>query len=346
MKTGGRSKRAKGFFGCCALLLVACLLAAIPVLRERSERLTVLATYSTDASMWTRYYDGYCWETNNAQLLFYNIANRDTQVLRHDDARNSTSIFVPSLTTLLGAKGIVMFPRCSPGGKWLLAQDYGSNEYIGVDLKTGRLLKWSKPASAGIYVLWLPDGKRWVELRYNKMHTGVIPVIHSMEGPDVLSSPIAGAFEWPLGVTADLHMLVAPTSPPLIINDFDLNPHPKPTLRHSIKLPGIGLTSNAAGFERWAQEIEASPDAHRLAYMVQEEAISPFTRLLRRFVPGSSGASTVLCSIWVSNADGSNMCQIGHENAHTAAGLQWTPDGKRLSLFIDDKFYVIPVKGW
>ena len=90
------------------------------------------------------------------------------------------------------------------------------------------------------------------------------------------------------------------------------------------------------------QEMKRSPDGRRIAYLTSEDNSSGITRFFARFFPHHEGDGKRDIALWVSDADGSGLRRIGIERVATAAELQWSPDSKRLSLFLNTDFYIVP----
>jgi hypothetical protein len=48
-------------------------------------------------------------------------------------------------------------------------------------------------------------------------------------------------------------------------------------------------------------------------------------------------------SLHVAYPDGSGVYEVGQTDAEEIAGIQWTPDGKRLTFFARNTLYSVPV---
>ncbi len=343
MEKSPRSKKRILLSCSIGLLLVSALLVLALHLANR-DRLTVKATYHTDATFWAQNYDDYAWETPKTLMLFG--ANTpglaSTKVRRYDTSRAATELLAPTLKHYMGIAGHCNRQRLSPNGEWLLVVDTSTFDFVAQNTKTKQQIKWKHRVVSGVnrnlidvagYLLWMSDCRRWIELSRNRIDGGVTPVIHSLDGPDRKARKITTWSDWPIGVTPEGHLLCATHTQPLIIWDYDLNPNPIPSQQHRVSLP----TSDRI------VEIEGSPDGKRIAYLVQENRTSSIPQWIARLLPLFARTDKKVFSVWISNVDGSKLRRIGYENVESAGALQWTPDGKKFSLFLDNTFYVVPV---
>ncbi|MCW3101037.1 MAG: hypothetical protein JWL77_6655 [Chthonomonadaceae bacterium] len=315
---------------CLGVLLLVGLLCLLPIVLTSRNRLSVIGRRVADASTWTRTYSGYYWDTNETQIV---ISGRSfKQTLRLID-RTSQTIPVPLES--MGRDLWTQVPqgvRPSPDGKWQLFEHTGFPYCAAVEMSTHRVVKWKAAARSMTYVLWFPDSRRWVEFDQTPDGRGAQPIIHSLDGPDRRMTPITDTFIWPIGTVPASHVLNARNQEHLELWEYDIEGDVKTPKRHP-----IGLPTSASVYE-----VEGSPDGTRVAYLVQENTRSYVARLLERILPARRDPSKNLMSVWVSRTDGSALHRIGFERASEAAGLQWSPDGKRLSLFLDEGFYVVP----
>lgn len=318
-----------------AVILIAAL-SLIPLLLTSSERLTRVGRRVADSSRWIQAYDGYYWDTNDSQVVA--LQEGQGQVVRLDDRSRTVTPFVP-LSRLQGI-GVVLNrgPRPSPDGKWLLLRPFGTGPFTAVETTTHRAVHWKAATNASSYVLWLVDSRRWVEFSRpasNGFVQGATtqPIIHSIDGPDRKTAAIPDILNWPIGVGLSTHVLDARNGLQMELWEYDLDAaSPKP-VKHPVPFAsGVNI-----------QEVEGSPDGKWVAYLVTESQTSFFARVFGKYLPLFAQKSDPTVSLWVSRTDGSELRRLGFETAKEAAGVQWSPDGKRLGLFLNDGFYLVPI---
>jgi hypothetical protein len=312
---------------CFAALILLGSLSLIPLYLTSRKRLSVVGTYTADASTWVRSYDGYYWETNEAQIFFTESASRT--ILRLDDrSKLVTSAVAVSAQQALAQS--IEAPRPSPDGKWLLVRQRSPMGFTAVETSARRVIQWKSTRNSLLYALWMPDSRHWVEFAQSASGKSIQPIIHALDGPDRKTAEISDSFIWPIGTTWNAHVLNARNEAHVELWEYDLEGNLKAPQKHRVALPDHTAVS----------EVEGSPDGSRVAYLVQEEPSSLIRRLLSRMMPVRSNSTNI--SLWVSRTDGSGLRQIGFETIKEAGGVQWSPDSKRLSLFLDKGFYIVP----
>jgi hypothetical protein len=315
---------------CLGALLLVGFLCLLPVVLTSRNRLSVIGRRVANASTWVRTYDAYCWDTNASQVFLEKQPPR--RVMHFDDTSASITLLTRDGSDPIAAAVALRTARPSPDGKWLLSRPIGGTDVSAYEMSTHRVVKWKAAARSMIYALWFPDSRRWVEFDQTPDGRGAQPIIHSLDGPDRRMATITDTFIWPIGTVPTSHVLNARNQEHLELWEYDIEGDVKTPKRHP-----IGLPTSASVYE-----VEGSPDGTRVAYLVQENTGSFVARLLERILPARKDPSKNFMSVWVSRTDGTALHRIGFERASEAAGLQWSPDGKRLSLFLDDGFYVVP----
>ncbi len=342
MKKEVHSSKRPTLRSCIIVLLLSALFLGIPYALIRRDRLTVLASYSTTpASQWNGLYQDYTWVSANAQVGLKFLYG-DLQLLQHDNSTNQTEVLIPSMYTSFPLTSNLR-SQFSPNGKWLLAEDFYLQTSSIMELKTKRISRMKYVNHLHDRTFWLQNGTQWVEMAYEAKLKGVIPILHSLSNPDLKLQPVPDPDCHFIGVTADLHALVASYGQSLMISDYGLNPHPHLTQKHFIELPRILSPTSNAELSDWTSEIRSSPDARRIAYLVHERHMKSISRLLLKYGATIRVFYSEETSIWVSQADGTKLRKVGSEPTLNVGDLRWTPDGKRVSVFINNQFYVISV---
>lgn len=100
-------------------------------------------------------------------------------------------------------------------------------------------------------------------------------------------------------------------------------------------------------------EIFPSPRRDRILYEFRFQSPhhpSPLDLVLRRLVPGYRAPIHCFDSIWVSDADGRNMHEIGSQpvkslddNKDLIQSVQLSPDGRQVSFVLAGSLYILPI---
>jgi hypothetical protein len=115
--------------------------------------------------------------------------------------------------------------------------------------------------------------------------------------------------------------------------------------------PGTTARKRIGAFPSKSAAVAAalSPDGTRIAWLVTgSRSRLPIPVWIARLWPAlwRYAAPRSIFALWVSRADGSDMREVGEEDASTAkrrpCSLAWTPDGKRLSYLYNDALYAVP----
>jgi hypothetical protein len=277
------------------------------------------------------------------------------KLFRHDLSKGEETPLL-TLTKLYNQADGGSFPQISPDGKWVLWWD---GKVHNVTIYGARLdgtghfqIPKAKAEWDNMYLFWLADSRRFVELVMPRGHKFTHASIRGVDKPEVAetvpipeSSPLqaaccmAGA---DIAVAAGDRLIafhwgldgIGGVGPKTTIGEVGLGPKASPD-RTSTVAPPPGSTFRCGG--------AISPHSDRIAWLVGK--------------PKKGGGNVV--SIWVSRLDGSGWREMGSQEVIDPEGkgggfptkhmvapyrLRWLPDGKTLSFLYGD-LYTIPVPG-
>jgi hypothetical protein len=331
-----RSRRSSGM--CWLAGMFSVLLAAVaanlffasePGLLDHAKRLA-------RTGAWIPEYGGYFWESDQSALSF-RLADYGVSAVSVDVTTESETPRITLSNDFMGSHaGIPSQWRLSPDGKLLVWRIDNVNTPLWVvsDLAGKRLKTWKQ--SPGSYSpLWLPGNRRWLE--YTNSIVGLRPVIHILDGPDVLCAPITGPFTWPLGITPDERVVTFewhPENARVTWYEYPIASKPAPAVCHSVAVPKAADN---------LLEAELSPKGDRIACFVHYSYLSPLERLLQRFLSAQIKPHQKI-GLWVIQKNGSRVKLLGAEDGKTASGLLWTPDGRRISFYDHGMLFSVPAE--
>jgi hypothetical protein len=316
---------------------------------RKSGLLTGIATKVADARDWlrTRYYemngvineDGrtYSW-LDDHRLLFMRAAGKDSIDLYLFDIRTKTRQMLPTFQPASVWPPTWFKP--SPDGKWLAWPSWTNTNVASLD---GKIVY---PITDNGYdncdsLQWLSDGHRLVFLTFYDGDRLVRADLHSGPRYQAEKQMICTNFEY-------LHLTSA-----TLVHDTALlciSGTGEDHGRLSVSLVSTALDGNGPREKDWidvrlppAKELEdARPNRHgdRIAWL-----------LWRRFVSPQSKRMRSVMAIWISDARGKHMREIGWlpvsptENGPLEfSRLRWLPDDRHLSFVYHGALYVVPAR--
>lgn len=335
MGNRNRGSSAMWWFAVMVILLIIGSAAAIVFASEPG--LLDHATRLASTGSWVAGYGGYYWESDRSVLSF-RPAGIGVNAVSVDITTGAESPRLTLSNDFIGSKAEIPAQwRLSPDGKYLVwrIDNVGVPRWVVSDLAGRRVKTWKQ--SYGSYSpLWLAGNRRWME--HTNGNRGLVPIIHSLDGPDVRCAPITGPFSWPLGVTPDARVVTFEWHPEkyqIVWYEYPLAPKPAPATSRSVVMP---KSADAL------IEAELSPTGDRIACLVHYTYLSPIERLMVQFLRQTIKPHQKL-GLWILHRDGSHTRFLGAEESSSASSLLWTPDGKRLSLYDHDALYSVPVPG-
>lgn len=303
-------------------------------LRPRSQ-LVASSTPLVGAQDWRQEYSGYFWKSNNELLFSRDAGAGGLRIFVRNIATQQESP-LPALDRLLAGQNPNMaYWRLSPDGQWLLAATLNRRQkptFNAYALDGSRKVTWPVVMGSEMEILWLPDSRRWVEFRATLR--GIRTRLHTLDGKDTNGPALNGPCAWPLGVTPNGS----------VINLEQMSP--RPTLMLYPLHGSISSSQNATvplPASARIVEAEPSPDGGHMAYLTASSLKAPLKSLLQSLFPSLDRTPHPRQTLWIARADGSGLREVGVEDTARIAGLQWTPDGKRLSFFADDILRLLPI---
>ena len=204
----------------------------------------------------------------------------------------------------------------------------------------------------GSDLAWLPNSQGWV--RYLWGQSGV-SIRSSVQGQPLASSektektvptlPLTQGMVRVLGMRPNNHLLVCCMPPPAVrghyavqLYDIALGSDPPSVNTCTLTLPAA-----------WsAMDLALSPSGDRLAWKTIGNR-RPFPDFVLRLLPFIDPSPRPVIGLWVSRVDGSDLHEIGDEDAPVIDGwdqhlydLGWTPNGKRVSFIFHGSLWTAP----
>ncbi len=218
----------------------------------------------------------------------------------------------------------------SPDGKWLLRKSREAEFTMAIETASRRSVQWKSVPRIQIDHAWFPDSNHWLEFVPAADGKQFQPIVHSIGTPDRQTAVIPGLLTL-IGISSSSRFVTVTINVNPELWEYDLEGKKTVPEKHPLAFPSACAL----------YEVEGSPDGRHIAYLVQESRDSLITRLLDRVRPRQND-STKTIALWVSRTDGSDLHRVGYERVTEAAGLHWSPDCKKLGIFLDDNFYVVP----
>lgn len=304
-------------------------------LKPRTQ-LTERSTLLTDARDWRCEYTGYFWKSAD-EVLFLRETGQTALRLFVRNVRTGQETALTALDNRLNIptrRHNTQTWRLSPDGNWLLTISGGRKtapifEANSLDGRQKRA--WPIGIGTEFSMFWFPDSRRWLELRSREW--GAQPILHTLDGRSMTGQKIKGPRTWPLGITNKGRLVdVEQSATRVTLYEYGLEPEAGPALQNPVPLPRGSRI----------QEAEPSPDGTRMAYLTVAFRSSPVRYLFRGLFPTYTQNANPRYTLWVSSTDGSGLKEVGIEDSADITGIQWTPDGKRLSFFARRTLRTIP----
>lgn len=310
-------------------VMIGVTLIGLAIFLRPKPQLIDRATRLADATNWQRDYSGYFWMPGR-ELLVQRVGT-SAALSRINPATGQETPLTALNAQLRKHPPETISWRLSPDGKWLLAltqEEKNAYQFSAFALDGSRRITWPFPRENGRNILWMPDSRRWADFLLPRMGAPQ-PVLCDLNGKQLKTQPIKGPFTWPIGITPDERVLTAEQW----FNQIDL-------YTYALSQKAVPVRKATVRFPKQMQiqEVEPSPTCDRIAYLTVSPAASPVQEVLQSALHRPRGRFT----LWISRADGSGLHEVGVERDATVAGVQWTPDGTRLSIFIGKELYTIP----
>jgi hypothetical protein len=293
------------------------------------------ATRIAETNGWRADYSGYFWRTAN-EVWYCRDEQSGKPTLHRLNLQTGQSAPLTALNAKLTPRLGSSLWRLSLDGKWLLVGDYDRKQktptYVAFATDGSRQVRWPMLQVENPYLQWLNDSQRWVEFTFRE--GAVQPTIHSIVDKDTLAARLIGPCSWPIGVTPKDEVISAEQGLGKVeFYRYGLDP----------KVPSVHKSVVTIRTNGRITEIEPSPRGDRMAYLIgAPRRVPPLLDWWRQWFSPSRRYSGSRYTLLVSHADGSGLQEIGWLNDEALAGVQWTPDGARLSFFAQGGLYTIP----
>jgi hypothetical protein len=356
------------------LLLVA---AVVLLTWKLTPREPMLLDRATPLAHTDRWYHGRRFNSSigahwlsNEEILFdrYEGPQHDRRTIFKRNVRTGTETRLTGLTRSrddLDAE--VVDSQCvSPDGKWflcsarwgecLLAEVNGTRHFLYPNIV-------DHDCSRGLH--WLSDSRHWLE-RYGGGGEIHALILHDVENPKQATElPVNKDKEIAdIQIISTLDKACVVDWPDDDVDDFGqpLKKDAQLNVTKQVTLSFVSLQSKARSRPRHTLTIPArvsdydfhlSPQANKVAWLVNGQAASPLHVWLHRFLPGIKPIQQQTTALWVSSIDGTNRHEVGQivETGNVPSEessdktlleeLKWLPDGKHLSFEYKHILYVI-----
>jgi hypothetical protein len=227
----------------------------------------------------------------------------------------------------------------------LLAQKFPVEFYV-TDLDAKQVVHWdgTDAEEYGFPPHWLSDGKRWImqDSGPNGFGTTLFDVAHPGSGVR-LGSNVKEPANWTANSASIDDCIWGVVSKPGPIDENKISAAEwnvlgkSPLITYQIKTPVPGV----------AYLETCSPKHHRVAWLIYYSYMPQLGRLIHRLFPSVFVRGINEYGIWVSDLDGRNMVEIGHDPISgewpAVRSMQWLPGEKDISFMINEKLYTVPV---
>jgi hypothetical protein len=246
-------------------------------------------------------------------------------------------------------------PEPSPDGQWLL---WASGEQHHLVLHAATLdgkrhvhTPKAKTEYDNLYVYWLGDSRRFVELVTPDCKKFTQALIHDVEAPDdvkVIPIPESSPLQWACCTTDDIWVAAE--------DRLVMTPGGRPGAYGGV---GPALTIRQAGLDPalgWSSVSTVRPPPESV--MLCGLALSPRSDRIGWLIAREKEKGPTIVSLWVSRLDGTGWREIGYQETHKIDGgfgehllhfrasapgdLRWVPDGKHLSFSYKGGLYTVP----
>jgi len=300
--------------------------------------------------------DFYGWLSNDAFLLARTDRDHPRGVLFRRELASGRETPLPALTALYNQADGGSILRISPDGQWVL---WWTGKIHDVGIHGARLdgsahfqVPKAKAEWDNLYLFWLADSRRFVELAMPVKNKFTRALVRSVEKPQVAETlPITDASPFQSVCAIAGRDIALASGDRLIALPCALNGYgpieSNPTIGMTAILnPKIGadqtLPFDLPGKANTFCGVALSARSDRIGWIVAE-------------LPQEGETRVALC---VSRLDGSHWAEIGFEQtakpdtgfgdhlekfmSESPGTMQWLPDGKSLSFFYKGDLYTVP----
>jgi hypothetical protein len=234
----------------------------------------------------------------------------------------------------------------SPDGKWLLWARFIKD--VAIEVATGKTRTWVEVGDErNVIPAWMPDSRHWVTVP--TLADGYM-IIHSVI-PGEKDVRCKALYKWDGRLLADTRVTTGGHL--LSIEDPDYN-LPRPVLTmHEYTL---GATSQVVRVTKapCPPLIEnptavVSPSGDQIAWYGPKKTDTRLQAILHRLLPLIPLPKQRVGAIWISNADGSNLHELGvlsvtlDNDEFWNPNVLWLPSGKAISFEHEDGLYTVSV---
>ncbi len=250
----------------------------------------------------------------------------------------------------------------SPDGVWLLCTDYykaaiSATTASGTPSVCWHSALWDSKNKGPLTrylgwhgIHWFPDSRHWVQSVFNPTNgqASYLAVRDVGSPTTLLHVPIPVACQ-PLFTAEDYDtvylssmLLVQEQFPSILYRDASVHvvtvyeadlALATPPRKHRITLPA----------EWQVQQIQLSPQASQLAWVVHTRWVLPIVLLMQRMHIPVNIASTEVTSLYISDLEGQNFREIGHvptpPEPNQDIKVKWMPEGKQISFVYKNVLY-------
>ena len=325
-----------------ALLVLATFVLKLTVSRDRP--LLDSALRIADVGDW--YAEGYPefhW-LNNDTLLFFNGDSRSTLSPYILDVSSAVASENLGLKRTMKRSSTVNNEHVSLDGKWILWNDGPDVVVTTIDGSLRKLYRHAWPS------LWLPDSRHWIQFESTDWPPKDDTIIHDVKSQAcdrAVLKPPSGHLETVTGGSLSTCALW------YSIREGGVEEFVRHLTLEEAHLGADGTTRRkvelSLGSSTKLYDLSISPVGDRIAYLSCNETSSPFSPIVRRFLPAicapKFSVRLNVCTI----DDGKNVC-LGTIPVSADAGknreistLAWLPDGKHLSFVCRNTLWRVTV---
>ncbi len=336
----------------CSLVVVGCIWTAWP----RECLLLSRATPVTTGYNW-KY--GYTWLTNSRFLATQTVQvgpiDEEVKILSLEqyDTTNKKSTALEAANARLDR--LVQFDPSwglSPDKQWLMLHGWKGTDIMRLD---GTGYRHFDDDGRRCIPYWMADSRRWLDVYYWPYGTDPFyeMVLYDRDGP---------AEGWKLPISNDdplynfSEVFASAAAGEELIQfqeDEDIPQNSGVIVRRRLGRSTDLPAEHHFRFPEPGKPVTAAFDPHcrRIALLLStQRPPSPFRVWLHRVVPKIQAPPTPLLRLWVSGLDGHSWQEIGQIKDTSSdmegfplSGLNWLPDGKRLSFIYKNTLYTVPV---
>lgn len=280
---------------------------------------------------------------DNPSKRGFTLVRRDLATGRDTRLTAATRIFEPAI-------GMNEFKELSPDGRRLL-WDEVFKQRIGVVSLDGT--QHSYYTHCGSDAQWMADSRHWIEWFEHRI------VIHDVTDPRASRALVYPHGSLLIGQNDDARSAWIPSESHFrMLRQANL-PEGSSAISEMWVVEG-GFGANAVPSRRIRiplpytsdyPDTALSPRGDRIAYLLRYKQAPPLLVLLKRFWPALQVRSRSDEALWISNADGTDMHEIGFEEQTSKrvnapalfSYLRWLPDGRSVSYIHEHGLYTVPV---